>query len=112
MWLPIQTQTAIVMSGLFEIDFAQSNVDRVIQWIALVGPAGSTVSVFVDTVFMDVSPHGDFNRADYYAGIPLARGRTFRLVWSVGTGTPVPTASIGCTDGDAAANAQLGIGGY
>lgn len=108
MWLPIETQTAIVINGAYEIDFALKNVDRVLQFIALTGPAGSTISVFVDTVFMDTTPHGDFNRADYYQGIPIARGRQLRLVWSVGIGAPIPVASIGCTDGGQGIASQLG----
>lgn len=99
MWFPIDTETASLQNGVWEIDFPSSNSDRVLQWIALLGPAGSSVKVFLNTVFIDTTPRGDFNRADYYKGMPIARGQTLRLVWNIGTGSPTPSASIGCTDG-------------
>lgn len=99
MWFPIDTEKAVVINGVYEIDFPMSNSDRVLQWIALLGPPGSTVQVFLNTVFIDTTPRGDFNRADYFKGMPIARGQTLRIVWNVGTGSPVPSASIGCTDG-------------
>lgn len=99
MWFPIDTQSATVQNTVYEIDFGPYNTDRLLNWITLKGPAGSNVQVYIDTVFMDITFHGDFNRADYYKGIPIARGRQLRLVWSVGTGNPVPQASIGCDNG-------------
>ena len=99
MWYPIDTETgAKNAQGVYEIDFGGYNTARVVQWISLIGPASSTCNVYVDTVFIDTTARGDFNRADYYAGIPLAQGRQLRLVWNVGTGT-VPVASLGMSDG-------------
>lgn len=100
MWFPIDTQTGVVdpSTGLFVVTFGGYNTDRVIQWISLQGPSGSTCTVFVDTVFVDITARGDYNRADYYQGIPLARGRQLLLKWNVGTGI-TPIASIGAEDG-------------
>lgn len=107
MWFPIDTQTATVINGVYEIDFPLSNRDRELKWITLLGPPLSTVKVFLDTIFLDTTIRGDFNHADYFSGIPIAKGRVLRLVWNVGTGTPVPTASIGCTDGGTEVAGQL-----
>jgi hypothetical protein len=110
MWFPTQTKQAQVIAGFYEIDFDALKVDSVIQSIALTGPAGSTVSVYIENTFVDTTPRGDFNRADYYAGIPVPRGLRVRLVWSVGSGAPVPSASITATDGGAGQAAALGGG--
>lgn len=99
MWFPTDTEVAAVVNGFYEIDFDEYRTDRVIQWISLTGPTGSTVSVFINTIFVDTTARGDFNRADYYSGMPLARGQQLRLIWSVGTGLPIPAASLGCSDG-------------
>jgi len=107
MWFPIDTETAQLVAGVWEIDFPPVNQARELQWITLTGPSGSTVKVFLNTIFLDTTPRGDFNRADYYKGIPIAAGQQLRIVWSVGTGTPIPVASIGCTDGDVGIQAAL-----
>lgn len=98
MWFPTESAKAKILNGVWEIDFPQFRTDRVLQWISLQGPNTTTVKVYVDTIFMDITPRGDANRADYYVGIPIARGQVLRLLWNVGTGT-APTASIGTTDG-------------
>lgn len=102
MWFGVDTQTAAldIQTGLWVCTFGPYVQDRVIQWISLQGPQSSTCNVYIDTVFMDITARGDFNRADYYQGIPLARGRQMFLKWNVGTGT-APVASLGCTDGKA-----------
>lgn len=99
MWFPIETATAIVVNGVYEIDFPTHNVDRLLHWITLNGPAFSAVSVYLDTVYLDNTDKGDTNRADYIQGIPIAKGRVLRLIWDTGTGSPTPSASIGCSDG-------------
>lgn len=100
MWFPVDTETGqINANGDWEIDFPTYNTNRQLQWIALSGPPGSSVSVFLNTIFIDTTPRGDLNRADYYSGIPIAHGQQLRLVWNVGTGS-APTASIGMTDGN------------
>lgn len=106
MWFPIETQDGKQIGGVWEIDFASSNRDRVLVWISLRGPTLSTVDVYLDTTFLDTTVRGDFNRADYFSGIPIAKGRILRLIWNVGTGS-APKASIGCNDGGTEAASQL-----
>jgi hypothetical protein len=98
MWLPIDTQKGQLENGVWVVTFGGYNTARIIQSVSLTGPSSSSVVMYLDTVFMDVTARGDFNRADYYAGIPMAAGRQLNLIWSVGTGT-APVASIACTDG-------------
>lgn len=99
MWFPIVTQDGAIVNGVWRVDFPVLNRARVVQWIALRGSAG-TVNVYVGTTFVDTTPNGDVNRADYYKGIPLAAGQQFSLVWANGNAAPIVQASIGCTDGD------------
>ena len=100
MWFPTVTKGAAVVNGVWRIDFDPTNNARVLQWISLIGPGGA-VSVYLGTIFMDTTPNGDFNRADYYKGIPIAAGQTLSLVWDNNSASVTPSASIGCTDGDA-----------
>lgn len=106
MWFPIDTEKGQIVAGVWEIDFPISNNERLLQWISLQGPPSSTVLVFLDTIFLDITSRGDANRADYYNGIPIAAGRSLRLVWNVGTDS-APVASIGCTDGK---DTNIGVG--
>jgi hypothetical protein len=107
MWFPLDTQTAqLNAAGTWEIDFPPANKGRELQWITLQGPVLSSCSVYLETIFIDTTARGDFNRADYYKGIPIASGQQLRLVWSVGSGT-APRATIGCTDGDTELAAAL-----
>lgn len=102
-WFPTDTKPALptdatIVNGVYELDFGPYNTDRLVQSIALLGPAGSSVNVYVNTIFKDTTARGDFNRADYYKGMLLSRGSVLRLVWNVGTGGPVQ-ASVDATDG-------------
>lgn len=109
MWYPIDTETGTIQNGVWEIDFGGYNTARVLQWISLVGPVGSTCNVYLDTIFIDTTARGDFNRADYPEGIPLAQGRQLRIVWNTGAGA-APVASIGMTDGTVTVNTAANIG--
>lgn len=62
--------------------------------ITITGPVGSTLNVYVDNTFVDTTPRGDINSAEYINPIILQRGQQLRLVWSVGTGTPTPQATL------------------
>lgn len=110
MWFPVQTADATLIATVWEIDFPTSNHAQQLQWIALQGPANSNVMVYLNTIFIDTTPRGDFNRADYPVGMPIAAGQQLRLVWNVGTGN-APKASIGCTDGGVQAQQSLGGNG-
>ncbi len=110
MWFPIDTETGVINAqGFWECDFGGYNTARVVEWISLVGPVSSTVNVYLDTIFVDTTARGDFNRADYYNGIPMAQGRLLRLVWNTGAGA-APVASVGLTDGTVTVNPVLNIG--
>lgn len=110
MWYPIDTETGAINSdGVWEVDFGGYNTARVVEWISLVGPVSSTCNVYLDTVFVDTTARGDFNRADYYSGIPLAQGRQLRLVWNVATGA-APVASLGMSDGTVTVSTAANIG--
>lgn len=110
MWYPLDTETAKLINAVWEIDFPADNRGRQLEWITLQGPANSSCSVYLDTIFIDTTPRGDLNHAEYYKGIPIAGGRILRLVWNVGTGAP-PVATIGCTDGDTGIAQALGASG-
>lgn len=97
MWLPIDTENGTVQNGVYTVTFGGYTENRFLYWISLTGPASSVCNVFIDTTFIDTTARGDFNRADYYEGIPLARGRQVILRWNTATGV-VPQVSIGTTD--------------
>jgi|SRR6185503_17132852 len=100
MWFPIETAKGVVTNGVWEVDFGPFNENRVLEWITLQGPSSSVCTVFLDTILLDTTARGDFNRADYFVGIPIAHGRLLRLVWNVSTGIQ-PIVSVGMTDGNA-----------
>lgn len=94
MWFPPDTQKATLINGVWEIDFGPYNTNRVVEAISLQGPIGSSVTVYIDTIFYDITPRGDANRADYPNPIPLAKGRQLRLVWNAGTGSALATLQM------------------
>lgn len=98
MWFPIATIQAQLQNGIWVATDGPYTENRQLQFISLIGPASSTCNVYLDTTFMDTTARGDFNRADYFSGIPVARGRQVILQWNVGTGTR-PTVSLGYSDG-------------
>lgn len=102
MWFPIDSEKGIIdpSTGLWVVTFGGYNTDRLVQWISLQGPPSSTCNVYVNTIFVDITARGDYNRADYYQGIPLSRGSQFFLKWDTGSGN-APIASLGMTDGKA-----------
>lgn len=100
MWLAADTETATVIAGVYEIDFPTNNTDRVLKRLVLLGPAGSQMVMYLDTIRYDATWRGDVNSADYFSGVPIPRGRQLRMVWNVGVGAPVPVATIFCDDGE------------
>lgn len=99
MWFPIETVQGSIQNGVYTATNGPFDTNRVLEWITIIGPASSTCSVYLDTTFLDTTARGDFNRADYYNGIPVARGRQIILVWNTGTGTQ-PTVSLAYSDGN------------
>jgi hypothetical protein len=61
--------------------------------IALKGPAGSTVEVWVDQSFYETTPRGDINSWDPKQPLLMRGGQTLRFFWSMG-GTPVPLVTV------------------
>jgi hypothetical protein len=105
MWYPIDTAKGQLINGVWEIDFGGYVQDRVIEFIVIQGPPSSVCSIYLDTIFMDTTSRGDFNRAEYINGIPMSSGRQLRLVWNVATGSVL--ASVGMSDGNARIDAQV-----
>lgn len=93
--LPPVLAEATVINGVYEIDFPTENQQRFIRRIAIQGPYPSTCTVYIDNTFMDVTPRGDQNSAEYFVGVFLAAGSQLRLVWNVGTGK-IPIATLQC----------------
>jgi hypothetical protein len=67
--------------------FAQNVVEC--YHIALKGPAGSAVQVFIDNVFFDATPNGDINSYDPQHPIVLRGGQSLVFDWNV-SATPAP----------------------
>lgn len=98
MWFPIDTVTGVLVNGIWQVTSGPFNDNRQLEWISLIGPANSTCNVYLDTTFLDTTARGDFNRADYPNGNPVARGRQVILTWNTGNGT-APVVSLGYSDG-------------
>lgn len=100
MWLPAQQAVAVKdsVTGLYTIKFDLDNTRRLMRRLAIVGPEFSTLQIFVGAYFVDNTSRGDLNAADWPEGVPVPSGSEIKLVWSVGTGTPVPSAMLFCTD--------------
>ena len=58
-----------------------------IYHMALVGPAGSSLQVWVDRVFYDATSSGDLNSWDPQQTLHMIGGQTLYLYWNTGTGT-------------------------
>lgn len=62
--------------------------------LALTGPLGSQVKVYVDRTFYDVTNHGDVNSWDPQHTLHLiGGGQTVNLYWNTGN-TPVPQVTL------------------
>jgi hypothetical protein len=96
--LPDEQYVASVVNGFYQINFRASNFNRLITTMAIQGPSGSTLNVYLDstTFLFDTTPRGDLNSADYGPGRPVPRGHSLLLIWSTGVGSPIPfcTASF------------------
>lgn len=93
--LPPEPRTAVVESGLYVIRFAPYPAKRYVSRLALLGPSGSTVNTYISETFNDTTPRGDYNSAEYAPEqVVIPRNAVYKLQWSVGTGTPTPTATL------------------
>lgn len=68
--------------------FAASTNDFEIYHMALTGPAGSSIQVWIDRTFYDTTPHGDLNSWDPNEPLHLSGGNTLYLYWD-SSNTPV-----------------------
>jgi hypothetical protein len=66
--------------------------------LSIMGPEFSELLIYVGSYFVDNTVRGDLNAGDWPEGLPVPAGSEIKLVWSVGTGTPIPTAMLFCTD--------------
>jgi hypothetical protein len=92
--LPTESYVATVVAGKYTITANPSRITRLCTGISLTGPAGSSVQLFLNSLPFDNTPRGDINTADYGTGKVIPKGGILKLVWSVGTGTPVPSCAI------------------
>jgi len=86
--------SASVVSGVYVIQTIPKPYNRALYTISLQGPAGSSLQIFLNGSFFDNTPRGDLNTANYFGNRQIPKNAVLKLVWSVGTGTPVPSASI------------------
>lgn len=92
--LPTEQYTAIVVGGLYVINTQPRAYNRLCTGLTVNGPQGSSLQINLGTIPFDNTPRGDINTADYGSGRPIPKNMALQLVWSVGTGTPIPTCSI------------------
>ena len=62
--------------------------------IVISGPAGSSFQIYIGDKFYDFVENGDINSWDPSQTMKLVYGNTVFFYWSVGTGTPIPTATM------------------
>lgn len=94
MRIPAQIKNGYVNgNGVYEIDFNSYTQNVECVRLAIQGPAGSTLSVYVEDIFVDTTPRGDLNSNELLHPYQLAKGQRLILIWSIGTGTiPLATA--------------------
>lgn len=62
--------------------FAVATGEFDIYHMALTGPAGSSIQVWIDRTFFDTTPHGDLNSWDPNEPMHLLGGNTLYLYWN------------------------------
>lgn len=67
--------------------------DFEIYHIALKGPTGSKIEVWVDRTFYDTTQHGDVNSWDPNETLHMNGGQTLYFYWNV-SATPAPFVTI------------------
>lgn len=66
-----------------------------IYHMALRGPSGSTLEVWIDQAFYETTPRGDLNSWDPSQPLYMRGGQTLYFFWSLGGATP-PFVTIWC----------------
>ena len=61
--------------------------------IALTGPLGSQLQVWVDRTFYEITQHGDVNSWDPNHPLHMNGGQTLYFYWNLGT-TPTPFVTV------------------
>lgn len=69
--------------------------DFEVYHMAITGPAGSMMSVFIDTTFYSPTSRGDLNEWDPNEPMYVQRGRTIYMYWN-SVLAPAPVATIFC----------------
>lgn len=77
--------------------FAVSANSFEIYHMALTGPAGSSLQVWVDRLFYDATSSGDLNSWDPNKNLRMQGGQTLYFYWSLGS-SPTPTVTVWLQD--------------
>jgi hypothetical protein len=89
----------VLLSGGWTITFDPQRLgipqDFEIYHMAITGPAGSILAVYVNTVFYSTTSRGDINEWDPNFPLLVQRGQTVYMYWN-SLQAPAPTASIFC----------------
>lgn len=81
-------------AGNWEIDYSPNrSVAIVLTKIVITGPLGSTLSIYLDNVLIDVTLRGDINSNELLLPHVIHAGQTLKLLWSLGNGSPA-TATL------------------
>lgn len=89
-----------IAAGNYTVTFQPSDFQiRVpifeIRKIAISGPGGSSMRMYVDTTFIDATVRADLNSWDPAQPLPIMPGQTLYFYWSTGTGT-IPNVTVDC----------------
>lgn len=74
-------------------DFAVSTGKFEVYHMALKGPLGSQVQLYLDRTFYDITNHGDVNSFDPNTPIPMEGGKSLYLYWNTAA-TPKPMVTV------------------
>lgn len=76
-----------------QADFAISTGEFEVYHIALTGPTGSQLQVWVDRTFYEITQHGDINSWDPNEPLHMNGGSTLYFYWNLGT-SPAPLVTV------------------
>ncbi|MGH7240407.1 MAG: hypothetical protein ACREHG_10165 [Candidatus Saccharimonadales bacterium] len=84
---------SINFNGVWQITFDPYRVEVEVHRVAITGPPSSTMQVFIEDIFTDITYHGDINSNDLTNPYYIAKGQQLMFVWNTGQGNP-PVATI------------------